>query len=107
MSLTSAVEWTPGWRSGCICCGVGPAPLTASVGLLDQYEIYELLFMVQKESVRRRVGGLWRVAVEDARLARVSLTSADSRATAILAVEMGAGRQQQSVYIAGMHTRGL
>src|ERR1035441_6535497 len=31
MSLTSAVEWTPGWRSGCICCGVGPAPLTASV----------------------------------------------------------------------------
>jgi hypothetical protein len=30
--LTSAVEWTPGVRSVCICCGVGPAPLTASVG---------------------------------------------------------------------------
>jgi hypothetical protein len=45
------VEWTPGRRSVCTCCGVGPAPLTASVG---QHRTSHELFAAAEDT--RRVG---------------------------------------------------
>ena len=38
------MEWTPGRRSVCMCCGVGPTPLTAVAGLNECSKVTTVCF---------------------------------------------------------------